>query len=81
MRKEKMVQAVLEEKENIYCVKNEGIILEDLLISEREANMECICEAEWQKVDNVNNFAKYHEEFIPINTVKRMIAFRNHGVY
>ena len=81
MRKEKMVQTVLEEKENIYCVKSEGIILEDLLISEREADLECICEAELQKVDNVNNYAKYHEEFIPINTMKRMIAFRNHGVY
>ena len=76
-----MVQAVMEEKESIYCVKNEGIILENLLISEQEANLECVNEVDLEKVDNVNNYAKYHEEFIPINTVKRMVAFRNHGVY
>ena len=81
MRKEKMAHIVLERKENIYCVKNEGIILGDLPISEREANLECVNEVYLQKVDNVNNYAKYHEEFIPITTVKRMVAFRNHGVY
>ncbi|MFX1493934.1 MAG: hypothetical protein ACFFBZ_06595 [Promethearchaeota archaeon] len=76
-----MVQTVLERKESIYCVKSEGIILEDLLISENKADLECVSEVDLQKVDNVNNYAKYHEEFIPINTVKQMITFRNHGVY
>ncbi|MFX0027337.1 MAG: hypothetical protein ACFE8M_13105 [Candidatus Hermodarchaeota archaeon] len=76
-----MVQAVLEEKETMYCVKNEGIILEDLLISERKADVECYNEADSQKIDNINNYAKYHEEFIPINTVNRNVTFRNYGVY
>ena len=76
-----MAHAVLEEKENVYCVKNEGIILEDLLISEQEADLECVCEVDLQKVDDVNNYAKYHEELIGVNKVKRMIAFRNLGVY
>jgi len=81
VRKEKMAQIVLERKENIYCVKSEGTILENLLISERKVGLECICEAESQKVDNANNYAKYHEELIDVNKVKRMIAFRNHGVH
>jgi hypothetical protein len=81
VRKEKMVQAVLEEKEDVYSVKSEEIILENLLISEREADLEGINEVDFQKVDDVNNYAKYHEEFIPINIMKRNFAFRNHGVY
>jgi len=81
VRKEKMAHTVLEEKENVYSVKNEGIILENLLISEREANLAGDNEADSQKVDDVNNYAKYHEEFIPINIMKRNFAFRNHGVY
>lgn len=76
-----MAHAVLERKENVYYVKREGIILEDLLVTERKADLECIDEVDLQRVDNVNNYAKYHEEFIPITTVKRMVAFRNHGVY
>lgn len=81
MRKEKMAHAVLERKETVYCVKNEGIILEELLISEREADLACVNKVDSQKVDNVNNFAKYHEELHHIDKVKRMITFRNHGVY
>jgi hypothetical protein len=76
-----MAHAVLERKEILYCVENEGIILGPLLNSERKADLGCINEVNFQKVNGVNNYAKYHEEFIPIKIVKRNFAFRNHGVY
>ncbi len=76
-----MVQIALEEKENVYCVNSEGIILESLLISEKKTDLACCNEDDSHKVNNVNNYAKYHEEFIPINIMKRNFAFRNHGVF
>lgn len=70
---------VLEEKkEKIYCVKLEGVPLENFLISEQE---ECLCEADPQKVDNVSKYAKYHEELIDINKLKQKMSFGNLGFY
>ena len=81
VRKEKMAQIVLERKENIYCVKSEGTILEDLLSSEREVDLVCINEVDSKKLEDFSIYAKYHEEFIPINKMKQKNTFRNLGVY
>ncbi|MGB5909970.1 MAG: hypothetical protein WBH31_02120 [Promethearchaeia archaeon] len=76
-----MAHTVLEEKENVYSVKNEGIILGDLLISEREVDLAYLDEADSKKLEDFSNYAKNHEELIDVNKVKHTIAFRNLGVY
>lgn len=76
-----MSHTVLKKQENKYCENFKEIILEDLLISESKAGRVDICKDKAKLVEDVPNYAKSHEEFIDINKMKRLINFRNWGLY
>ena len=79
-----MAQVEVRKVEPKKCVDVELINLDELLIPEAiEAKAEEIEENKGLKgiIDKFRNHAKFHEEFVNIEKVKRQLTYRNFGVY
>ena len=79
-----MAQAEIRKVEPKKCVEIELIKLDELPVPEvLEEKAEEIEENKILKgiIDKFRNHAKYHEEFINIEKVKRQLTYRNFGVY
>jgi hypothetical protein len=72
-----MAQAIRNKDVRKNCVDVEKVVMECLEEPERDNIHTIVDQIELKRFD----YAKFHQEYIPINRVKQQLVYKNYGVY